>query len=121
MHHILTIDDEQSIRELLTQSLSGHGFRVTAVETAAEALAVVGRDPPDLIITDLQLEDSDGFEFIDEVKQIAPAIPVMLLTGVLFDPVTIEGFGEGKIAAYVEKTAPLSHVLQEARRLIDGK
>jgi DNA-binding NtrC family response regulator len=121
MYHILTIDDEQSIRYLLSEVLTASGYRVTGAETAAEGLEIVRRDPPDLIITDLQLEESDGFEFIEEVKQIAPSTPVVLLTGVLFDPMTIDELGEKKIAAYLEKTAPLERILREVRRILEGK
>lgn len=121
MHHILTIDDEQNIRYLLSEVLTAGGYRVTGAETAAEGLAIVRRDPPDLIITDLQLEETDGFEFIEEVKQLAPHIPVMLLTGVLFDPMTVEQLGEKKIAAYLEKTAPLERILREVRRILEKK
>src|SRR6185369_13820307 len=99
MQHILTIDDEPQIREILTQVLTTNGYRVTDVESATAALAVVRDDPPDLIITDLQLEESDGFDLIEQVKRIAPATPVMLLTGVLFDPAVVKRLGEAKIAA----------------------
>jgi CheY-like chemotaxis protein len=121
MHHILTIDDEAAIRDILRDLLISHGFRVTAVESASEGLAVVRSDPPDLIITDLQLDESDGFELIDEVKQIAPKIPIMLLTGVLFDPATIRRLAEKRIACYLEKTASLARILQEIRTILERK
>ena len=44
MHHILTIDDEPGIRDLLSQVLISNGYRVTATETAAEALDVARRE-----------------------------------------------------------------------------
>lgn len=121
MHHILTIDDEAAIREILHAALLSDGFRVTAVESAHEGLAVVRADPPDLIITDVQLEESDGFEFIDDVQRIAPAIPIMLLTGVLFDPATIQRLAEKKIACYLEKTVSLARILQEVRAILGKK
>lgn len=121
MPHILTIDDEPVIREILSEVLADRGYRVTQAETVPEALAVVRNDPPDLIVTDLQLEDSDGFELVDEVKQIAPGIPVILLTGVLFDPATLDRLGEKKIAAYVAKTAPLEQILHEIKRVLGAK
>ncbi len=109
--HILSIDDESEIRELLRDVLTAAGYRFTGVSTAAEAVRVVHADPPALIITDLQLEESDGFELIDELKALAPQIPIILLTGVLFDPDVVQGAVSRKIAAYVEKTAPLERIL----------
>ncbi len=114
--HLLTIDDEAEIRELLREALTTAGYRVTAVATLAEALAVVRTDPPALVITDLQLVDSDGFEVVEQVKALQPALPILMLTGVLLDPDEIPEEVGVKIAAYVPKTAPLKDILQEVRR-----
>jgi DNA-binding NtrC family response regulator len=114
--HILTIDDEAPILDLLREALTAAGYRVTGVSTLAEALRVVQDDSPNLILTDLQLEDTDGFEVIDQLKEVAPAIPVILLTGMLFDADVIRGPIGKKIAAYVEKTASLARILGEVKR-----
>ena len=116
--HILTIDDEREIRELLREVLNAAGYRVTAVSSALEAMEVVRTDPPHLVITDLQLEENDGFDLADQVKVIAPQTPIILLTGVLFDPEVLSGPVGDKIAAYVEKTAPLERILREVKRLV---
>jgi DNA-binding NtrC family response regulator len=114
--HILTIDDEAQIREMLREVLTTAGYRVSGASTGEEGLAMIRRDPPDLIITDLQLEESDGFDVIEQVKALAPKTPVILLTGVLFDPAVMQGPVGSKIAAYVEKTQPLERVLQAVRK-----
>lgn len=114
--HILTVDDESEIRELLREILTAAGYRVSGASTLEEAMHVVRSDPPDLVMTDLQLEESDGFELVEQVKTLAPKIPVIMLTGVLFDPEVIRGPVGEKIAAYVEKTAPLERVLEVVRR-----
>ncbi len=113
--HILTIDDETEIREVLCAVLTRAGYRVTAVSSAVEAMQIVLTDQPHLIITDLQLEETDGFDVIDQVKLIAPEVPIILLTGMLFDPDVIRGTVGEKIACYVEKTAPLEHILQQVK------
>ncbi len=118
--HILTIDDEREIRELLCEVLNAAGYRVTAVSSAVEALAVVRADLPHLVITDLQLEENDGFDLADQVKAIAPTLPIILLTGVLFDPEVLNGPVGEKFTAYVEKTAPLERVLGEVKRLLSS-
>jgi DNA-binding NtrC family response regulator len=116
--HILIVDDEAVIRELLEEFLTQTGYRVTTVASAHEAEAVAGRDKPALVITDLQLEDSDGLEMVDRLKSLLPETPMMLLTGVLFDPKVIREVLHKKVSCYVEKTAPLSKILEEVRRLI---
>ena len=114
--HILAIDDEPDIRELLEAALQAAGYRVSAVASASEAISVLKKDPTDLIMTDLQLEETDGFEVIERLHAAAPDIPVILLTGVLFDPDTIEKTLGGKIVCYIQKTSPLSRILREVER-----
>lgn len=114
--HILTVDDETVVRELIGEALTAAGFRVTGVGTTQEALQVVQHDPPDLILTDLQLEDGDGFELAERVKAAAPQIPIVLLTGMLFDPEVLQGPAWAQIAAYVPKTSSLEQILQTVRQ-----
>lgn len=117
-YHILSIDDEDIIRELLGELLEAHNFRFTGVGTPSAALRAVRDDPPDLIITDLQLEDSDGLELVDKLQEFVPDAPVILLTGILFDAKTVDEKLSGKISAYISKTAPLQSLLTEIKRLL---
>ncbi len=118
--HILAIDDEVPILELLKEYLSAQGFRVSTASTAIEARRVVESDPPDLIISDLQLEETDGLHLIEQLRALLPTKPVILLTGVLFEPQVVEETLKWKISSYVSKTAPLQVLVQEIRRLLPG-
>jgi CheY-like chemotaxis protein len=115
---ILVIDDEVSIRDLLAQFLTSHGYLVTTAASAAEALVCAQREPPDLILSDLQLEDADGLEMIGQLKTLLPDTPVILLTGVLFDADIVRDVLNKKVAAYISKTSPLSKILQEIHHLL---
>lgn len=116
--HILIVDDEAEIRELLNEFLSGHGYRVTGVASALEALRLAPADPPDLIISDLQLEESDGLTMIDQLKTHLPDTPVILLTGVMFDPKVFHETLGHKVSSYLMKTTPLSRIRDEIARLL---
>lgn len=116
--HLLVVDDEAAIRDLLSSYLTRNGYRVTAVATALEAEEDAARDRPDAVISDLQLESSDGLEMIDRLKTQMPEVPMMLLTGVLFDPKVVRETLRKKVSCYVEKTAPLSKILEAVRALI---
>ena len=119
--HIIVVDDELVIRELLESFLSMAGYRVTAVPSAFEAEAMAARVKPDLVITDLQLEESDGLEMVSRLKALLPDTPMILLTGVLFDPKVVREVLHRKVSSYIEKTAPLSRILEEVQRLIGKK
>jgi CheY-like chemotaxis protein len=116
--HILVVDDEAVIREMLHSFLSLNEYRVTAVATGFEAQDVVANDKPHLIITDLQLEHSDGLEMVARLKALLPETPMILLTGVLFDPEIVHRVLSKVVSSYIDKTAPLSRVLEEVRRLL---
>ena len=116
--HILIVDDERPIRELVAEYLIARGFRVTAVCSAAEAHKIARDDAPQLVITDLQLEDSDGLELVEQLKNVRPDMPVILLTGVLFDQKVVDERISKKVSAYVSKTSALSELLTEVLRLL---
>lgn len=116
--HILVVDDETPILELLEEYLTARGYRVTVARSTAEARKTAQAEAPDLVITDLQLEDGDGLQLVEQLKTLRPDTPVILLTGVLFDPKVVEERLSKKVGAYVSKTSPLKQLLQEVRRLI---
>ena len=57
---------------------------------------------------------------IEELKMKLPDTPMMLLTGVFFDPEVVRDTLSKKVACYIQKTSPLTHVLEEIRKLIGG-
>lgn len=116
--HILIIDDEASIRDLLGRFLTECGYEVTPIETVHDALEAVRTHTPDLIISDLQLEDGDGLEMIGQIKHERPDIPVILLTGVLFDHEVVDKVLRSKVACYLEKTSPLSKIKKTVESLL---
>ncbi len=116
--HILAIDDEAPILDLLREYLQAYGYRVSIASTALEAKRIAAADAPQLILSDLQLQETDGLHLAEEMRVTLPNVPVILLTGVLFDTQAVEENLKWKIAAYVSKTAPLQILLQEIRRLI---
>lgn len=116
--HILLVDDEPDIRDVLSQALQVKGYRVTTAEAGHEALRLVKSDPPDLMVSDLQMEDSDGLELIEQIKQQLPNLPVILLTGMIFDAEVIRETISKKVSVYIEKTASLQKITQEIQRLL---
>ena len=114
---ILLIDDEAEIRRLLERALTQRGYRVFAAASGTEAKCIAKENAPDLIICDLQMEDTDGLLLIEELKESAPDTPIMLLTGVFFDPETIRETISKKVSVYVNKTEPLGQIMKEVDRL----
>lgn len=77
---IVVVDDEPSIRELLVASLHFSGFEVSTAGTGSEAIEVIEREQPDLIVMDVMLPDIDGFTVTRRIRQEGITSPVLFLT-----------------------------------------
>jgi two-component system, NtrC family, response regulator GlrR len=78
--HILVIDDEPHLCELLAYRLEHHGYRVTTELSARGGLEALEQGGINAIILDLRLEDADGIEVLTEVQKRSPDVPVIILT-----------------------------------------
>jgi CheY-like chemotaxis protein len=78
----LVVDDEPDGRELLSVALTQCGGQVTAVESAVEALRMIARDPPDVLVSDIAMPKMDGYELIRRVRALpgGHGIPAVALT-----------------------------------------
>ena len=115
---ILHIDDEAAIRDIVAELLKAEGYLVRSVATPGEALDAARTEMPDLIISDLQLDEADGLETIAQLRQLDAKIPVILLTGVLIDPKVARETVGRLVTSYLEKTRPLSEIVREVAKLI---
>ena len=68
---ILVVDDEADTRDLLKQGLEFCGATVTVAETAAEALEMLKVSVPDVLISDIGMPGTDGFDFIRQVRKLS--------------------------------------------------
>lgn len=80
--HILVVDDEEDILELVSYNLDRSGFKVTRVETGEDAIRVTRDKSPDLVLLDLMLPGIDGLEVCRILKQDTrtASTPVVMLT-----------------------------------------
>ena len=77
---IVVVDDEPSIRELLVASLHFAGFEVNTAASGSEAIEVIEKVQPDLIVLDVMLPDIDGFTVTRRIRQEGINAPVLFLT-----------------------------------------
>ncbi len=77
---ILVVDDEQSMRILLTKILLQENYSVVTASSGAEAVNRVTCDEPDLVLLDLRLPDMDGMTVLEKINKILPAVPVIIIT-----------------------------------------
>ncbi len=78
---VLVVDDDPLTRSLLTIALQSEAFEVTTAADARVALEQVRSEVPEIVILDLRLPGRDGMEALRKLKEIAPELPVVILTG----------------------------------------
>ena len=79
--HILVVDDDATIRQTFSMLLSSRGYRVTAAEDGYDALGKLLLEPPDLIISDLNMPRLNGYQFLSLARRWLPNIPIVVATG----------------------------------------
>jgi two-component system response regulator GlrR len=77
---ILVVDDDPGLLRLLTIRLRAENYEVEAVESAALALAATSRFRPELVITDLRMDQMDGIGLLKELQSRYPGLKVIILT-----------------------------------------
>ena len=77
--HIVVVDDEAPAREMVGEYLRLHGFEVTSCDGGASLRQAIARQPPDLIVLDLNMPEEDGLSIIRTLKQQS-AVPIIMLT-----------------------------------------
>jgi two-component system response regulator (stage 0 sporulation protein F) len=77
---ILIVDDEQSVREVLSEYFTEQGYSVESAGGGEEALALVERGTPDLVLLDVRMPGIDGVETLRRIRKIAPDVSVIMVT-----------------------------------------
>lgn len=92
--HLLVVDDDARLRELLRKFLSDRGFRVTTAANAAEAEAKFGSIEFDLMVLDVMMPGEDGLELTRRLRR-TNGVPILLLTARAEPSHRIEGLASG--------------------------
>ncbi|MFZ0132730.1 MAG: sigma-54 dependent transcriptional regulator [Desulfobacterales bacterium] len=125
---ILIVEDDPDVRAMLSRTLGCRGYAVEVAGDGAEALEKFGNNFFNLVITDVRLPRMSGLQVLDEIKQTAPQVPVIVITGYGSVQNAVEAM-QGGASDYLLKpfsTEALEAALGRARILpyagpVDGK
>lgn len=81
MTEVWVIDDEKGILETLGGILTDEGYKVNTFLLAKEALKLLSQRQPQAIFLDLWLKDMDGLEVLKKIKEVAPQVPIIIISG----------------------------------------
>lgn len=114
---LLLVDDEPNVLRALMRVLRGRGYRLHGASSGAEGIALLAREPVDLVISDMRMPEMSGAEFLATVRIAWPDTVRVLLTGHADMASTIEAINQGEIFRYISKPwdeAQLIAVVEQA-------
>jgi DNA-binding NtrC family response regulator len=92
---IAIVDDEQDMRQSISQWLALSGFDTETFPSAEEALKSVGQDYPGVIISDIRMPGMDGMQFLKKLMSVDSSLPVIMITGHGDVPMAVEAMRVG--------------------------
>ena len=120
MTHILLIEDDPRIREIVERGLGARGFVVSAAPDGEAGLDLVGKLDVDLVLLDLMLPKRQGLEVLEEIRAIKPRLPVIAVTA-LDDPGSKVGGLDAGADDYITKPFSVEELAARVRARLRWK
>lgn len=117
--HILVVDDDAPIREMVGEILRGDGFSVGEASNAREALLAINKRIPELLLLDVSMPGMDGWEMLRRIRDKLDVedLPVVIFSGVVSDTELRSAPGRGA-QAYFRKPFDPTKLVNQARALL---
>jgi two-component system response regulator GlrR len=117
--HVLLVDDDRELCELLSIRVGAAGYRVSVEYDVKGALSRIGRERVDGILLDLRLGGEDGFDVLDGVAKRSADVPVMILTAHGTIDLAVEAMRKGAFG-FVTKPFHDHDLLQKLKHMVDS-
>ncbi|QCZ73610.1 nitrogen regulation protein NR(I) [Xanthomonas citri pv. punicae] len=116
--HIWVVDDDRSVRFVLSTALRDAGYAVDGFDSAAAALQALGMRPtPDLLFTDVRMPGEDGLTLLDKLKSKHPQLPVIVMSAYT-DVASTAGAFRGGAHEFLSKPFDLDDAVALAARAL---
>lgn len=114
---IFYVEDEPFLGRIVKESLESREFEVTMITDGADALASFKETQPDICVLDIMLPTKDGYTIAREIRQIAPAIPIIFVTAKTQTEDLIKGFESGG-NDYIRKPFSMEELIVRINNLL---
>ena len=115
---ILIVDDESSVLHTLTELLRDDGFEVSSASNGYEALKLIQRFTPDVVLLDIWLPGMDGIETLQALREVRTNVPVVIMSGHASIETAVKVTKLGAFD-YLEKPLSSERVLSTVQRAFD--
>ena len=118
---ILVVDDESDVRSLVSEMLRFYGYKVMEAPNASNALLIMERyqNDVDLVLTDIVMPQMNGFELVDKISPMYPALKIVFMSG-FTDTVTADHPQLDKEKNFVQKPFSANVLIQKIRDVLDN-
>ncbi|MCJ7831050.1 MAG: response regulator, partial [Dehalococcoidia bacterium] len=120
MERVLIVDDEEQMRELLAKVLEKNGYQVTTAGDGGQALALLEKEPMDLVVTDVRMPGLDGMEALKAIKELNPEIVVIIMTAFGSIDQAVQAVKEGAYD-YINKPFKIDEMLLTIRKALEER
>lgn len=117
---IIIIDDELLIRDLLYDFFAEKNWQVTVAESGSKSLEILKSRSYDVALVDIKMPEMDGLEFIRKLRDLYPAMPVVLMTGFPSVETAIEGI-RLRVDDYFVKPFNINKLYKRLEQIAAGK
>lgn len=116
--HILVLDDEESLRDLLKEVLTDQGYRVSTAGDWRTASALLAKEPVDVVLTDLKLPDTTGLDVVEQVRRLDPRARCVVMSGYGSIDLAVQAMKEGA-ADFITKPFKPDVVVLTVQRVLE--
>ncbi len=95
MYRVLVVDDDESVRNVLTATLIQNGYEALAVESGMQAMVRQHIFRPDVALLDIRMPEMDGLETLQWMRRYNPDVIVIMMTGVIEEHIGHEAIRRG--------------------------
>ena len=114
---VFFVDDEPAVRKVVGETLGQLGVVVTCYGNGADCLDGLRCKTCDLLITDVKMPDMDGIELLSRAKQLAPWLPVLVVTGYADVPMAVRAVKAGAVD-FIQKPIERGSFLDKVRSIL---
>ena len=114
---VYIVDDEPEIVKLLSMMVEDAGLKALGFTSALDALAVLGEERPDCILSDINMPQLNGLQFLEKIDEVNPDIPLIFISAYITKEAMMEGLGYGAYG-FVEKPFDEKHVINLTRNAV---
>ncbi len=118
LYKILVVDDEVSVRDLLSDLLKKEDCKISVCGTGEEALDLLKKDNFDVVLLDIKLPGISGLEVLKNIRDTDKNLPVIMITGFGYNEDLICKSKEFGCSGYIGKNMPVAQIISTFKQFV---